>query len=66
MNPKDLKEALSLYRKYLVTGWKYRAIAERYGLQITDLNAICHKHVHHLDSIKKSNRPARQPAAKNG
>lgn len=26
MNPKDLKEALSLYRKYLVTGWKYRAL----------------------------------------
>lgn len=46
MSPKDLKRALLLYKRYKTDGREYRELAQKYGMNTTDLNQLCWKHTH--------------------
>ena len=44
LSPSDLKAALKLYDAYQCEGREYRELAARYGMPITDLNAMLWRH----------------------
>lgn len=46
MTPKDMKKAMRLYKRYKTDSAEYRQLAEKYGLQTTELNRICWRHFH--------------------
>jgi hypothetical protein len=41
MTPKDLKRACRLYKSYKTDSTEFRLLAEKYGMQTTDLTSKC-------------------------